>query len=212
MGSRPQIMSGNSDRMSHRGNAVRDSLTASFSRSYFLDAVEIERQFAIETGRPFALCLIDVDQLRAVNDHYGLRAGDTVIAGVAETVRGTLDLPQWQNLRCLQARFDGDSLILLLPGCRLERAEQFAHVLRRRIAESSYTDDVAITVSIAVTGFTIGDTVDELLGRTEKTLHLAKQFGNDSVETAITPEPTQRAATVTRLPVKWRGPRERSGS
>lgn len=195
--------------MSNGGNAVRDTLTASFSRSYFLDAVEIERQFAVETGRPFALCLIDVDQLRNINDVFGQRAGDSVLAGVAETVRGTLDLPQWQNLRCLQARFDGDSLILLLPGCRLDRGEQFAHVLRRRIADAIFTDEVAVTVSIAVTGYTTADTVDELLGRTERTLHLAKQFGNDSVETARTPEPKQRAASVTRLPVEWQGPKRK---
>ena len=195
--------------MSSGGNAVRDALTASFSRSYFLDAVEIERQFAVETGRPFVLCLIDVDQLRNINDRFGQRAGDSVVAGVAETVRRTLDLPQWQNLRCLQARFDGDSIILLLPGCRLDRGEQFAHVLRRRVCDAIFTDEVAVTVSIAVTAYTTGDTVDEILGRTERTLHLAKQFGNDSVETARTPEPTQRAASVTRLPVEWQGPKRK---
>jgi len=202
-------MSGTSDRMSSGGNAVRDALTASFSRSYFLDAVDIERQFAVETGRPFSLCLVDIDQLRTINDQFGQRAGDDVLAGVADTVRATLDLPQWQNLRCLQARFDGDSLVLLLPGCRLERAEQFAHVIQRRVAEARYTNDAAVTVSIAVTSYTVGDTVDDLLGRTERTLYLAKQFGNDSVEVARTPPPRPIAASVTRLPVEWHGPPRR---
>jgi hypothetical protein len=43
MRNRPQSMSGNSSRSDHGGNAVRDELTESFSRSYFVDAVGIER-------------------------------------------------------------------------------------------------------------------------------------------------------------------------
>ncbi len=200
-------MSGSSNRVRKGGNAVRDDLTASFSRAYFIDAVEIERQLAADTGRPFAICLIDIDALKSVNDQYGLRAGDAVVAGVADTVRASLDLPQWQNLRCLQARFDGDSLILLLPGCRLQRGEQFAHVLRRRIGEATYAGAINVTVTIGVTGYKVGDSVDELLARTERTLFLGKQFGSDTVEIARTPEPRRRTASITRLPVKWHGPK-----
>jgi len=186
------------------GNAVRDELTATFSRAYFITAVDVERQLAVETGRPFAVVLADIDQLRNINDEFGLAAGDTVISGVAETIRQTLDLPQWQNLRCLQARFDGDSIILVLPGCRGERAEQFAHVLRRRVANSTYAGTIPVTVSLAVTPYTIGESVDELLARTERVMHLAKQFGGDTVERVRVSEPQRRTATVTRLPVVYR--------
>lgn len=200
-------MSGNTTQIRDGGNAVRDSLTASFSRAYFIDAVAIERQLAIETGRPFSIMLLDIDQLRNVNDEYGLAAGDTVLAGVADTVRQSLDLPQWQNLRCLQARFDGDSLVLVLPGCRSQRAEQFAHVLRRRIADTHYAGTIAVTASIAVTPYVIGESVDELLARVERTMHVGKQFGGDSVESMRVREPQRQSATVTRLPVAFRPPK-----
>lgn len=197
-------MSGNTTRDWDGGSAVRDELTATFSRSYFLDAIEIERQLALEAGRPFAVCLLDIDQLGNVNDEFGLAAGDAVIAGVADTVRQVLDRPQWQNLRCLQARFDGDSLILLLPGCRGERAEQFAHVLRRCVADSIYSGTIAVTISMAVAAYTIGESADALVARLERTMHLAKQFGGDVVETLRTREPKQHTASVTRLPVAFR--------
>ncbi len=197
-------MSGNSTTIRDGDPSVRDELTATFNRAYFIDAVGIERQLALETGRPFSICLLDIDRLRNVNDEFGLSAGDGVLAGVAETVRLTLDLPQWQNLRCLQARFDGDSLILILPGCRCQRAEQFAHVLRRRIADTVFGGTIDITASIAVTPYTIGESVDELLARAERVMHLAKQFGGDTVETIRVREPERRTATVTRLPVVYR--------
>ena len=199
-------MSGNTTRSWDGGNAVRDELTAAFSRTYFLDAIEIERQLALESGRPFAVCLVDIDRLGSVNDEFGLTAGDAVIAGVADTVRHTLDRPQWQNLRCLLARFDGDSLILLLPGCRSQRAEQFAHVLRRCVADAVYAGTVAVTVSLAVATYTIGESTDELIARLERTMHLTKQFGGDAVEIVRTREPERRTATVTRLPVTFRQP------
>jgi diguanylate cyclase (GGDEF)-like protein len=210
MRNRPQSMSGNSSRSDHGGNAVRDELTESFSRSYFVDAVGIERELALEIGKPFSICLMDIDQLKNVNDQFGIDAGDAVIAGVAESVRASLDLPQWQNLRCLQARFDGDSLILLLPGCRIQRAEQFAHVVSRRIGDAIYAGSIQVTVSMAVTGYKVGESIDELLARAERTMCLAKQFGGDAVETVRTPEPQRRKASVTKLPVAFRK-RKRAG-
>ena len=201
-------MSGNITPAENGTGAVRDELTSSFSRAYCIDAVGIERQLALETGRPFSICLVDVDHLKSVNDEYGLAAGDRVLAGLAETIRETLDLPQWQNLRCLLARFDGDSLVLVLPGCRSQRAEQFGHVLRRRVADACYAGTIGVTVSVAVSAYSIGESVDELFGRVERTLHLAKQFGGDCVETMRTREPRRQTASVTRLPVAFRPPAE----
>jgi len=190
-------------------HAARDSLTAAFSRPYFLSLLADECHFAVEMGKPFCVCLIDVDQLRKVNAQRGIRTGNALFAQAAETIRTTLDFPQWGNLRCLMGRYDGDSLMLLLPGCRLDRAERFVHIIKQRIAASE-TDGSSVTVSIAVAAFKGDDTVDELLARTEKTMSLAKQFGGDCVEVSRTAELTRELASVTRLPVAWQGRPKRS--
>jgi diguanylate cyclase (GGDEF)-like protein len=197
-------MPGSSESTVRRRYAARDGLTGAFTRPYFLNLLADETRFAVEMGKPFSVCLIDVDQLRKVNEQAGLGAGDAVLAGTAEAVRLVLDLPQWHNLRCLMGRYDGDCLILLMPGCRLDRAEQFAHVVKRRIAAGDL-GDVAVTASVAVAACRREDTVDDLLARAEKTLCLAKQFGGDIVEVARTAELTRDLASVTRLPVTWHG-------
>jgi diguanylate cyclase (GGDEF)-like protein len=163
-----------------------------------------ERRFALDMSSPFCLCLVDIDQLRKINEQSGLGAGDAVLAGTTETVRSVLDQPGWHHLRVLMGRYDGDSLILLMPGCRLEESEKFAHVLKQRITESvaAYAN---VTASLAITAFKGDDTIDELLARIEKTMCLAKQFGGDSVEVMRTPELTRDLASVTRLPVVWHG-------
>lgn len=188
----------------HRRITARDPLTAAFTRHYFLNLLDDERRFAVEMGKPFCICLIDIDQLRKVNEIAGIEGGDAMLAATAEAVRGALDLPQWHNLRSLMGRYDGDSLVLLLPGCRLDRAEQFAQVLRRRI-EHIEQADTRITASFAVAAYKGDDSIDELLTRAEKTMCLAKQFGGNSVEVSRTAELTRDLATVTRLPVAWQG-------
>jgi diguanylate cyclase (GGDEF)-like protein len=168
-----------------------------------------ECRFALEMGKPFCIALIDIDQMRKINDEFGIAAGDALLAGAAETVRSVLDLPQWHNLQALIGRYDGDSLILLMPGCRLDRAEQFAYVIKQRIARFRH-DGVSSTVSTAIAACKGDDTVDELLARAEKTMCLAKQFGGDAVEVARTAELTRDLASVTPLPVAWRGQSRRS--
>ena len=184
--------------------AARDGLTGAFARPHFLNLLDDECRFALEMGKPFCVCLIDIDQLRKINEACGIIAGDALLAGAAESIRLTLDLPQWGNLRCLIGRYDGDSLILLLPGCRLRRAEQFAYRVKQHICRPD--DEIPdFTVSVAVAAFSGHDTIDALLTRTEKTMCLAKQLGGDSVEVARTAELTRDLATVTRLPVAWHG-------
>jgi PleD family two-component response regulator len=106
-------------------------------------------------------------------------------------------------------RFDGDSLMLLMPGCRLDRAEQFAWVVKQRIARIE-RDGCSMTASIAIAAFKRDDSIDELLARAEKTMCLAKQFGGDAVEVSRTAELTRDLASVSRLPVAWQGRSKRS--
>lgn len=203
-------MPGRSESTLRARGGARDGLTGTFTRPYFLNLLHDECRFAHEMGKPFCICLVDIDQLRKVNEQRGLRAGDELLAGTAESIRSALDLPQWHNLRCLMGRYDGDSLVLLLPGCRLNRAEQFVHVLKRRVARLE-CGGTTVTVSIAVAACKADDSVDNLLARLEKTMCLAKQFGGNSVEVARTAELTRDLASVTRLPVPWRERAEHDG-
>jgi diguanylate cyclase (GGDEF)-like protein len=197
-------MPANSDASKRVQQTVRDGLTAAFTRPYFLKLLGDERRFALEMNNPFCVCLIDIDQLRKVNEALGMHGGDAILAAVADLLRGLLDVPQWQSLRALLGRYDGDSLILLMPGCRLERAEQFAHSVRQRIEEID-REGMSITASLAIAALKGDDSDDDLLNRLEKTMCLAKQFGGNSVEVSRTAELTRDLASVTRLPVTWPG-------
>jgi diguanylate cyclase (GGDEF)-like protein len=183
---------------------ARDRLTGALSRMHFLDLLAEEKTFADRNDRSFLLCLIDVDQLRNVNDQSGQRAGDDVLIGIANRARDVLDTPPWCDLNYLHARYDGDGLMVLLRSCRVEHGQRFAEALRARVSQSSFGHQ-RVTVSIGVAAYAIGEPLDEVLARTERTLYLAKQYGRDCVEVAPATAPRQRDNVVYLDRIGWRG-------
>jgi diguanylate cyclase (GGDEF)-like protein len=150
-------------------------------------------------GQSCVLCLLDVDQLRNVNDRHGQAAGDAALRAVGSSIVSALEHPRWSPHQGVLGRFDGDGLIVMLRGARLADGELLAEELRRHIASAPFAPGLRVTVSIAVAAHRHGESIDALLARTEKTLHLAKQFGGDRIETARTPEPRERRAEPTSI-------------
>ena len=181
---------------SRKIEAEADALAGALSRAEFLEA--LARAVAEERGAASTvLFLVDVDQLRNVIDRHGQAAGDAVLRETAERIATALRDPDWSMHDGLLARFDGDCFIVMLHWCRLSFTERLAEDLRRRIARASFAQGLRVTVSIAVSAHRRGESIDALLARTERTLHLAKQFGGDRIETARTPAPHGQRALPT---------------
>jgi len=187
------------------GNQSDSSLSSgALSRRAFLTRLDRAKADADSSAAVFSLCLVDVDQLRNVNDQHGQSSGDAVILTVARETLAALAAPEWRELESSLGRYDGDSFILLLDRCRLESAERFGETLRRRVSDLEIGPALRATVSIGVAAYRIGETIDALLARIEKTLHLAKQFGRDRVETAWTPQVRDDASPLAELGNKAR--------
>jgi diguanylate cyclase (GGDEF)-like protein len=178
---------------------VEDALEAALSRAHFLRRLESAVVRATADGHGIVLCLVDVDQLRNVNDRHGQAAGDAALGAVAARIVDTLEQTRWSTFERILGRFDGDGLIVMLRGGRLRDGEELAEELRRCIASTSVAPALRVTVSAAVAAHRPGESTDSLLARTEKTLHLAKQFGGDRVETARTREPREPRARTTSI-------------
>jgi diguanylate cyclase (GGDEF)-like protein len=178
---------------------LRDSLTRALSLPQFALSIEEEKERSDALALPFVLCLIDIDGLRKINDELGRRAGDCVLAEAASRIRCRLDEMDFDGIEYLHARFDGDSFMLLARDCTIKRGTRLAQAICDAIRNDPFECGVAVTATIGVAQYRIGESTDEVLGRCEKTLYLAKQFGNDHVEVAPTPE-NHRPSNVVPLP------------
>jgi len=167
-----------------------DALTLTLTRPAFLKTLREQAELAHRTGNVFSLMLLDVDHLQNINDCHGVAAGDDVLAGLADRCRKVTAEPAWHRSEYTFGRYDGGAIMILARPCASSQAEMLAEALRFGVAEQPLKDRISATVSIGVAQCRIGEAIDELLGRTERVLHVAKQFGRDRVE--IAPAPPSR--------------------
>lgn len=176
-----------------------DPLTLTLTRPAFLKELTEQAARAQKTGSGFCVLLIDVDHLQNINDCHGVAAGDDVLTGLADRCRAVIAEPAWHRSEYTLGRFDGGALMVLARPCASSHAEMLAEAIRFAVAEKPLADRISATVSIGVAQCRIGETVDELLARSERVLHVAKQFGRDRVEVATAPPSRVERAKVVGL-------------
>lgn len=172
-----------------------DALTLALTRQAFLAELDAQAQLAGRSGKVFCLLLLDVDHLKNINDCHGVSAGDEVLGAIAERCRRVIAEPAWHRSEYACGRYDGGALMVLARPCVASQAEMLAEALRFAVAEKPL-GTISATVSIGVAQMRLGESVDELLARTERILHVAKQFGRDRVEVASTPPSRVERAKV----------------
>jgi diguanylate cyclase (GGDEF)-like protein len=127
-----------------------------------------------------AMLYIDVDRLYLVNERFGMEAGDSVIARIAEVLRRR---PQ---AHALVARLTGDRFAIFLPGCDLQLALGAAELVRTQCAEQGESREdgrIDVSVCIGVTLVQPGDAAcAHALARAEIACKAAKRRAPGSIE------------------------------
>ena len=176
-----------------------DALTLALTRQALLKELAELAQLAQRSGNPFCVLLLDVDHLQNINDCHGTTAGDDVLIGLADRCRHVTSQPAWHRSEYAFGRYDGGALLIVARPCASSQAEMLAEALRFAVAEKPLCERISATVSIGVAQFRIGESLNELLARTERVLHVAKQFGRDRVEVASSPPSRIERAKVVGL-------------
>ncbi len=159
--------------------ATHDPLTGLMNRREFEARLRTLRDEAGIDGISHALCFIDLDHFKTINDTRGHLAGDEFLKGLAEALRGRIRGAD------LLARLGGDEFAVLLYGCALEKAERIAETLRGAIAEycRGWTDhNVQLGASIGLVE--INDKhkdLTELLAAADLACYAAKNDGRNRV-------------------------------
>ena len=163
--------------------AVIDPLTGLYNRRYAMPHLARIADRAEETGRPFAVMVLDIDHFKSINDSYGHAAGDKVLQQVAARVK--------DNLRGVDmvARIGGEEFLVLMPDTQLDQARMAAERLCHIISETPIEHPnapagIAASLSIGVAmGRADNDTqsVEQLLEYADRALYSAKSDGRNQV-------------------------------
>src|SRR5262249_14596539 len=130
-------------------------------------------------GDPFSVFILDLDRFKEINDGFGHAAGDEVLKGFAEYMRHILRPSDFFG------RIGGEEFLLVSTQTTLEGAMVLAERMRARCETAGFPclpKDWAVTVSIGVSQFRLGEAVDASLQRADAALYAAKQGGRNRVE------------------------------
>lgn len=159
--------------------ASKDSMTGLLNRQSFATSF---KDAALEMQRlklPLSFILFDIDYLKKINEAYGHANGDRIIMDIARlskrSVRGS-------DLVC---RWGGEQFALLLQRCELEQAYKVAEQLRLNVQNYAFSIDdkkAPVTISLGVAEWTADESIDELFGRADDAVFLAKSEGRNRAE------------------------------
>jgi diguanylate cyclase (GGDEF)-like protein len=110
--------------------AYRDMLTGTYNRHYGMKLLDEW----IEQHISFAICFVDMDWLKYVNDVFGHEEGDRYILHVANML-------QTFSTDCCVCRLGGDEFMILARGFTGEAAEERLEVLRNNLVAKDYMDE-----------------------------------------------------------------------
>jgi diguanylate cyclase (GGDEF)-like protein len=135
------------DRARQFSNEARtDHLTGLANRREFERVMEREVALSERHGRPLSVMMIDLDNLKRINDRQGHRAGDGALRLVAQQLQRVVRASD------LCARIGGDEFAVAMPETAIERAREVATRLRAAIKHvglsSKVPDQVAVSVGV----------------------------------------------------------------
>lgn len=155
--------------------ASHDNLTGLANRELLFDRLEQSMGQAQLSGETFALCYLDLDGFKAVNDCYGHRVGDDLLVRVGQILR--------ESVRPTDsvARVGGDEFLVLMrqfdgkldAGARARRLRERVMAIRQ-IGEHQIELDASVGIVLYPQH---GDTVELLMERADRAMYEAKRAG-----------------------------------
>jgi diguanylate cyclase (GGDEF)-like protein len=160
-----------------RLDSLRDGLTGLGNHRAFQEELDDQLIDARERGRPLALVMIDVDDLKKTNDQRGHAAGDELLRTVSQIIRA--------NLRRTDRgfRIGGDEFALLLPDCGAEDAEVVGRHILAASLSGHHGRGGTFSVTIGVSAFPeLSLDRNQLIHHADAALYSGKRHGRTDVK------------------------------
>ena len=125
---------------------------------------------------PFCVAMLDIDDFKSVNDHYGHQVGDQILEMVTRSLES--------SLRSLDSiyRWGGDELIMVLPNVTEEELPEILERIQVIIEKSFLEHDgkkLAVTTSIGATMAKPEDSLESIIERADKLMYDGKHAGGN---------------------------------
>lgn len=153
-----------------------DSLTGLYNKSFSTEKVIqwLEYPYSVKNN---ALLMIDLDNFKQFNDHFGHAVGDTIIVKISEALKHSF------SKNAIISRFGGDEFTIFLKDCTKADIEHYINDFFIRIGAIEETKDLALTASIGIDYEPDAKlSYDEMFNHCDSAMYKAKNFEANSYE------------------------------
>ena len=154
-------------------NSGRDSLTGLPNHRAFHEALERETSLARRHERELSVIVIDVDDMKRVNQQHGHQVGDEVLIEVGRRIAATL------RSEDVLARVGGEEFACLLPSTGGQAAWRAAERARQALEDGPFGEAGVISISAGVCDLEMAGDERELLRLASGALYWAKTHGRN---------------------------------
>jgi len=160
--------------------ASHDALTGLVNRREFEIRLERLIHEGDGSGEEHALCYLDLDQFKVINDTCGHLAGDELLRQLGELFKSKV------RKKDTLARLGGDEFGVLMESCSLDQAQRVAHDLRELVEEFHFvwTDkrfSIGVSIGLVPIDDSGGNTATEILSAADASCYAAKDAGRNRV-------------------------------
>ena len=172
-----------------------DPLTGLFNRSQLYVTLEREVSRTRRSDRGFCVLMIDLDELKTINDNAGHLRGDDVLRAIGAIIQG--------SIRTVDSayRFGGDEFVVLLPETDIVGAFVVAEKIRAGAEELGTTfaaPEPLTSVSIGLVSHPEdGLSAEELMTAADRAMYQAKRLGKNQISGNPRPRPALLARRST---------------
>lgn len=162
--------------------ANRDQRTGLFNHSYFEAALEEEMRKSEANGTALSLAMIDIDDFKKYNDHFGHLKGDGLIVFLAELLK-----KETGSTEIIVSRYGGEEFTLLMPDHDAAAAKVFIERLRKTLNNSIFEGSEifpqgCLAFSAGIAGYQPDvHFKSELVDHADQALYYAKKQGKNMV-------------------------------
>ncbi|KPK76462.1 MAG: hypothetical protein AMJ79_06565 [Phycisphaerae bacterium SM23_30] len=162
-----------------RQRAQTDSMTGLVNHRTFYDELDKEVQRSKRYRGSLSLIMIDLDNLKQINDEFGHRAGDVVLLHVAEQIN------HCTRANDVAARYGGDEFAIILPNTSVGEALVVAERIAKMVSEQKVQhdgNDVQASISVGVGQYRTGSTIEDFMNESDTALFEAKSSGKNRIQ------------------------------
>lgn len=159
--------------------AIKDGLTGLYNHRHFQEMLTYTIAHSDRYSSQSSLLIMDLDDLKFINDNYGHRAGDSALSSVGTVISQTLRKVD------ISARYGGDEFSVILPNTDKRGSLIVGEKIRsnlKKIPLKFKGEELVLTLSIGIATYPEdGSDREELIEKADRALYESKNEGKDKI-------------------------------